>query len=480
MARVEVVTVAAASEIEIMGRLPLTCEGTWMVEDKPMKKSPVLVARAIVTPQSGLVPIRIINLDCKPTTIHKGTKVARAEAIDDIWDVSSVGKTNGPACTDDEWNEILGDVLAKVSDAFSEHQLTQLSALLTSYSHVFAVKSGNLGRTNVLTHRIETAGNPVRQAVRRVPLPQREEVKKMLAEMQEKDIIAPSKSPWASPIVLVPKKDGSLRFCVDYRKVNEITCKDAYPIPRIDDTLDTLAGCKCLSTLDLKSGYWQVEVDPQHREKTAFCTHEGLFQFNVMPFGLCNAPTTFQRLMDMVLTGLQWSSCIVYIDDIIVVGRTFEEHLCNLKHVFERIDKAGLKLHPDKCQFLQPKVRFLGHSVSAKGISPDPSKTSQVKQWPTPTSVKETQQFLGLASYYRRFIKDFASLASPLHKLTEKKSDFRWTSQCQEAFDCLKSHLVSAPILTLPDWSKPFLLDTDASDTGIGAVLSQVQDVGNV
>ena len=243
-----------------------------------------------------------------------------------------------------------------------------------------------------MNHRIETNGNPIRQPVRRVPLPQRDEIKKLLTEMQEKNIIAPSKSPWASPIVLVPKKDGSLRFCVDYRKVNEITHKDAYPIPRIDDTLDTLAGSVCFSTLDLKSGYWQVEVDPQHREKTAFCTHEGLFQFNVMPFGLCNAPATFQRLMDMVLSGLQWSSCIVYIDDIIVVGRTFDEHLFNLKEVLERISKAGLKLHPSKCQFLQQKVQFLGHVVSTEGIMPDPSKTHQVKEWPVPTSVREVQQ----------------------------------------------------------------------------------------
>ena len=233
----------------------------------------------------------------------------------------------------------------------------------------------------------------------------------------------------------------------------------------------------CFSTLDLKSGYWQVEVDPQHREKTALCTHEGLFQFNVMPFGLCDAPATFQLLMDMVLSGLQWSSCIVYIDDIIVVGRSFDEHLCNLKQVFESINKAGLKLHPNKCWFLQPKVQFLGHVVSTEGIMLDPSKTDQVKEWPVPTSVKGTQQFLGLASYYRRFIKGFASIASPLHKLTERQSQsrFLWTSQCQEAFDYLKSRLVSSPVLAFPDWSQPFPLDTDANDTRIGAILSQVQ-----
>jgi len=471
----ETLTIAAMSEIEIMGRVPQNCEGAWMVEDKPVKKHHVIIARAIVVPKDGKVPLRIINLECEPTTIYKGTKVASAEAISMIEEILSVDKTDDGECTDQEWKKVIDDVLNTMPDTFSDHQLTLFSALLSSYAHIFAYKHGDLGRTDVLNHRIETSGSPIRQPVRRVPLPQRDEIKRLLTEMQEKNIIAPSKSPWASPIVLVPKKDGSLRFCVDYRKVNEITHKDAYPIPRIDDTLDTLAGSMCFSTLDLKSGYWQVGVDPEHREKTAFCTHEGLFQFNVMPFGLCNAPATFQRLMDMVLSGLQWSSCIVYIDDIIVVGRTFDEHLNNLKQVFERIEKAGLKLHPSKCQFLQPKVQFLGHIVSTEGIMPDPSKTQQVKEWPVPTSVKEIQQFLGLASYYRRFIKGFASIASPLHKLTERQSRFQWTSLCQEAFDCLKSHLVSSPVLALPDWSQPFLLDTDASDTGIGAVLSQVQ-----
>ena len=194
-----------------------------------------------------------------------------------------------------------------------------------------------------------------------------------------------------------------------------------------------------------------MEVNKDDREKTAFCTHEGLFQFNVMPFGLCNAPATFQRLMDMVLKGLLWDSCLVYIDDIIIFGKTFEHHLENLAKVFERIEQAGLKLQPQKCHLLQPQVQFLGHIVSTKGVSPDPQKTEKVKQWPTPKSTKEVQQFLGLASYYRRFVKNFASVAAPLHKLTEKHSIFQWTPSCQEAFNNLKARLISAPILALSD-----------------------------
>ena len=188
--------------------------------------------------------------------------------------------------------------------------------------------------------------------------------------MLSKNIISPSQSPWASPIVLVAKKDGSTRFCVDYRRLNAVTRKDVYPLPRIDDSLDTLTGSRWFSTLDMRNGYWQVEVVPEHRTKTAFCTQEGLFEFNVMPFGLCSASATFQRLMDSVLAGLQWSACLVYIDDIIIMGKTFNDHMRNLQAVFERLRQAGLKLHPGKCQFLQQEVYFLDHVVY--GLLPDP------------------------------------------------------------------------------------------------------------
>ena len=183
--------------------------------------------------------------------------------------------------------------------------------------------------------------------------------------MKKKKVISPSKSPWASPIVLVQKKDGSTRFCVDYRKVNEVTRKDAYPIPRIDENLNTLAGATFYSMLDLRNGYWEVEVDPDDQEKMAFCTPEGLFEFNVMPFGLCNTPATFQRLMDSVLAGLHWRDCLVYIDDIVVVGKLYKEHLHNLQQVLECLRQAGLKLQSRKCRFLQQQVTLLDHIVSA-------------------------------------------------------------------------------------------------------------------
>ena len=247
----------------------------------------------------------------------------------------------------------------------------------------------------------------------------------------------------------------------------------------MDDTLDTLVGSKFFTTLDLASGYWQVEVAPEDQPKTAFTTPEGLYQFKVMPFGLCNAPATFQRLMDRVLSGLKWSSCLVYFDDIIVVGTTFQEHLHHLTSVFTRLRGAGLKLKPKKCTLCRQQVTFLGHIVSTDGVATDPSKTEAVSKWPIPQNRKEVQQFLGLANYYRRFVKDFALISKPLQRLTEKNAPFEWTIGCKNAFDELRKCLVSSPVLAYPDYERRFILDTDASDVGIGAVLSQVSVCGS-
>jgi hypothetical protein len=235
-----------------------------------------------------------------------------------------------------------------------------------------------------------------------------------------------------------------------------------------------MSGCNWFTTLDLVSGYWQVEVHPQDKAKTAFTTPEGLFEFNVMPFGLCNGPATFQRLMDAVLAGLQWTTCVVYIDD----GKSFTDHLYNISCVLAHLRQANLKLQPTKCVFARKRIPFLGFIISSEGIATDPSKIEKVATWPTPTCRRDVQQFLGFANYYRRFIRNFSDVAKPLHRLTEKVNTFAWSESCQLAFDELRRRLTSAPILAFPDYSKPFLLDTDASDMGIGAVLSQVHSDG--
>jgi len=242
-------------------------------------------------------------------------------------------------------------------------------------------------------------------------------IAKELQRMLQQGLIEKSKGPWASPVVLVRKKNGGLRFCVDYRNLNKVTKRDEYPLPRIDDMMDALGGAEWFTSLDLASGYWQVEMDPNDKEKTAFITQFGTFQFTVMPFGLCNAPATFQRLMNEVLQDLLWKIVVVYLDDLNIYSQTFDEHLDHLQQVFDRLKNAGLKLNPEKCKFVTAELAFLGHLISKDGIRTDPDKIEKVKNFPVPRNVTQLCAFLGLGSYYRRFIKDFSKIANSLNKL---------------------------------------------------------------
>ena len=298
-----------------------------------------------------------------------------------------------------------------------------------------------------MKHRINTqSAHPIKQPLRRTPVYLNNEINKQIDEMIAKDVIQPSASPWASEIVMVSKKDGTKRFCVGYRKLNDVTVKDSYPIPRIDDALEQLSGAQWFSCLDLNAGYWQVEVDEADREKTAFVSRHGLFEFKVMPFGLCNSPATFERLMEAILAGLNWEICLIYLDDILIHGRTFDEMLSNLDRVLNKLQEAGLKLKARKCQLFQKEVEYLGHVVSSDGIRTDPKKIEAVQNWPTPENVTELRAFIGLCSYYRRFIQGFADIAKPLHRLTGKEVLFNWTKECEVAFQTLKHKLCETPI----------------------------------
>lgn len=464
--------------MEVMGGFEVQVGGTCLVEGNVTRKPHITVARSVVEPSTTETPVRIMNSSNEPVTLYAGTIIATLQPVELPVEVAAA-ESDSVTDTNDEKKQMLLELVEECSPELSAGERSIFYSLLLKHADVMASSTADLGQTDRVRHQINTGtAQPIRQPVRRISPHRRQEVKSLLKQMLDRGVVETSSSPWASPVVLVRKKDGSNRFCIDYRKLNHVTRKDAYPLPRIDLTLDALHGSLWFTTLDLLSGYWQVAMDESDKEKTAFCTTEGLYQFRVMPFGLCNAPAAFQRLMDLVLSGLQWSQCLVYLDDIVVLGRSFEEHIQNLDSVFHRLHEAGLRLKPSKCAFFREEVHYLGHVISRNGVAPDPAKVAKVANWPTLTSRREVQQFIGFANYYRRFIKDFAHLAKPLHRLTERTQPFTWTAECQSSFDHLRKLLCSAPILAYPDFQKPFILDTDASDMGIGGVLSQVDDKG--
>jgi len=357
------------------------------------------------------------------------------------------------------------------------HQQQLFLQLISDSADVCASSQMDIGRTNILKHDIHTGNHaPIaKQAYKSNPV-KKVFIENEIQDMEKRGIIRKSKSPWASPVVIVDKKDGTQRFCVDYRGLNKITKIDRYPLPRIDELLETFRTAHWFTTLDLASGYWQVEMNEADKEKTAFVTHKGLYEFNVMPFGLCNAPGTFQRLMNFVLQDFLGKFVAVYLDDIIIYSRTFEQHIDHLKLVFEALRTATLKIKLKKGFFCFPNIAFLGHIVGRNGISPDPAKVEKIMNFPEPTNLKELRGALGLFSYYRKFVKDFSRIAKPLLMLLKKDTPFEWNTKQQNAFDYLKKKLMEAPILQYPDFSKPFLIYTDASGTGLGAVLSQLND----
>jgi len=353
--------------------------------------------------------------------------------------------------------------------------LDRLKALLIKHGKTFATSSTDLGFSPIVQHDIDTGNaRPIRQQPRLPPLAARNKEDRILDEMLESGIIRPSTSPWASPVCLAKKQDGTYRFCIDYRKLNAVTVSDAYPTPNVQDALDSLRGARYFATVDLLSGYWQLGMTERAIRCSAFCTKRGLFEFVRMPFGLKNAPSTFCRAMSTVLRDLLWDICLFYLDDVIIYARTQEELLERLDNVLSRLEEHGFKVKPSKCCLFRQHIQFLGHMVSANGIEPSPDKLQAIRDWPIPHCLREVRAFYGTASYYRRFVCNFAKTAEPLTRLFSKHCVFEWTDDAQEAFDKLKRALLQTPVLQFPHPDLPCILDTDASDVAIGAVLSQV------
>ena len=486
-------------------------------------------AYTFLKPGSNRVEVMLKNITARPITIKTGEKVAKLEPANAVphmlapqpsESVGPVGSKSAkagleagaqgrglkprPRGSNKESDKTKAEVdrtplsaeqiqmrLTKIdfddgTKEWTQEQKERAKALLTKYSFVFAMDSMDLGKTDLVKHHIElTNYTPIKDRYRRIPPQQYEEVRKHLKEMLDIRAIRRSNSLWASPVVLVRKKDGSLRFCIDLRKLNARTVKDAYSIPRIEDALDSLNGACIFTSLDLRSGYWQVELDEESIPLTVFTVGPlGFYECVRMPFGLTNAPATFQRLMESCLGDLHLNWCIIYLDDIIVFSKNPDDHITRLEGVFEKLAEAGLKLKPSKCEFFKAKLKYLGHVVSRQGIETDPAKIEVILKWPRPKTVTDVRSFTGFTNYYRKFIKGYAKVARPLHELTSgenakrKNRPVEWDDRCQESFETLKKLCSECPVLAYADYSKPFILHTDASTIGLGAVLYQKQADG--
>ena len=306
----------------------------------------------------------------------------------------------------------------------------------------------------------------------------RAELERQLEDMQKQGIIEESNSVWHSPVVMVKKPNNEWRFCVDYRKLNAVTEPMSFPIPHMSDVFDTLAQSKAeiFSTLDLRSGFWQVPLHKDTKHKSAFITHQGIFEFNRLSFGMVNAPMTFQSLMTKVLKNLNFKIALVYIDDLLIFSKDFDQHLHHLNLVFDNLRSANLTLHPSKCKFATKQVKYLGHIVSKDGLRVNPENTDKIRNCQSPTNVKQVRSALGMMGYYRKFVKDYAKIAQPLNNLFKKDTKFNWTEDCEQAFNVLKTKLIEAPILRYPKFEDEFVLSVDSSDYSIGYVLTQEHD----
>ncbi|XP_024310364.1 uncharacterized protein LOC112268670 [Brachypodium distachyon] len=345
-----------------------------------------------------------------------------------------------------------------------------VGALLHEFEHVFEEPHG-LPPHRDFDHSILLlpGAKPVNIRPYRYNPTQKNEIERQVQDMLTQGIIQPSSSPFASPVLLVQKKDGEWRFCIDYRHLNAITVKNRFPLPVIDELMDELSGACWFTSLDLRAGYHQIRMNPLDEHKTAFQTHQGHYEFKVMSYGLTGAPATFQNAMNSILAPFLRRFVLVFIDDILIYSPSLETHVQHVRAVLQMLHQHDLKLKRKKCSFAQPELKYLGHVISAHGVATDGKNLDSVQSWPTPECVKEVRGFLGLAGYYRKFVRNFGVLSRPLTDLLKKGTVFVWTGTHEAAFCALKQALLTAPVLALPNFSKTFVIETDASDKGIGA-----------
>lgn len=466
---------AARTEAIVPGRIVFTggmgLTGDWMV--CPNVVSPhVYVARVVVPQYTAQIPVRLINTSNNRVELPQGQILSEMEPV-----LVDCGGQEQGRCVDEEMERDIGNMVEQADASVTMRDRERLKDILYTHAKAFSFREDDIGHVSVAQHEIDVGdARPVRQRLRRQPPAHLAAIDEHVENMLRQGIIESSKSPWSANLIMVKKKTGEYRCCVDFRMLNDLTKKDAYALPRIDMCLDALSESAWFTTLDLRNSYYQIELNPRDREKTSFMCKKGQFQFTRMPMGLCNSGATFQRVMDLVLSGLAYEICLAYIDDIIVFSRTLSEHFERLEIVLKKIIEAGLKVRPSKSQIMQKSVGFLGHIVSEAGVKAHPEKTRQILEWGVPTCVRDVRAFVGVTSYYRKFVKGYATRVAPLTALLRKNEPFVWSDQCQSAFQDLKQALSSPPILALPREGQQYILDTDSSEFAMGAVLSQVQD----
>jgi predicted aspartyl protease len=448
----------------------------------------LIVARSIVEPLSKITNCKVLNPTNAPKSIKKGSILATISNISVAAICSEEPKTENKEQRTKSSKFIPQSVKIKtLRDLGIEFDATLLSKkdgdaicdLLYQNRDLFAQKLTDLPGTHLMQHHIDTGNSqPIRQRSYRHTPQHKQEIDKQITQMLEADIIRESDTPWQAPVILVKKKSGELRFCIDYRKLNAVTVPKYYPLPTFTEVSDRVSeDCPTIfSSLDLRSGYHQMWVAPDSQPKTGFVTHSGVYCYQRMPFGLINAPANFQELVSKVLRGLKHS--LTYIDDVIIFSKDPEEHITHLQQVFDRFRAANLRLHPTKCRFALSRITYLGHVLSADGVSVDDNKIKVIQDFPTPKNARDVKSWLGLAGYYRRFVKGFAARSANLRALLQKAAPFVWTQIHQTEFLDMKNALTTPPLLAYPNMNKDFIVTTDACTAGLGFILSQHDSEG--
>ena len=473
--------------------MPIRCSkrnvGTFLVEGIETCESMGLSVAATLSESSDrLLLARVANITPHEIVLEKGTALVKWEKVE--FDIETETNTETEHNVDlmhvdsdrlyadrEKTTRNFKSTELDIGTSLTPEQRKQVVDLIETFDDIMSKHESDVGRTDLLKHHIET-GNaaPIHDRPYRISFAERKAVRSLVDEYIDAGLIRESTSPWACPIVLVKKKDGTMRFCCDWRKLNKVTTRDAMPLPLINDMIDRLAKAKYFTKLDFTSGYYQVELDETSIEKSAFVTPDGHFEWLVMGMGLTNAPATFQRLMYKVLGGLLWTTSMAYMDDLVVYSESFDEHIAAISEVFSRIRQSKLKIKPPKCSFAKTGIHYLGFVISADGVQCDPAITEKVQAFAKPKSKRDVRSFLGLTSYYRRFILNYAFIAKPLHDLTKDDANFVFEPKHETAFETLKQALVSPPVLAFPDFEKPFIVSTDASGYGIGCVLKQLDE----